>query len=141
MATLIAYSPIDESGQYFRNIDGWWKALADFIIDRCPDLLRDGEAEAWFRDDGHIVGAETASAIADRLDQLIERGVVKKHEIEFELTYPPVVCSSCSGTGIQNQAECVACRGRGKLNLSYFTEDNVRAFARFAKNSGGFDIY
>lgn len=141
MATLIAYSPIDESGQYFRNISGWWKALADFIIDNCPNLLRDGEAESWYSSEGHVVDGETATAIANRLHQLLEQRVVKRHEIEFELAYPPIICSSCSGTGIQNQAECVACRGRGKLNLSCFTEDNVRAFIKFAKESGGFDIY
>jgi hypothetical protein len=141
MATLIAYRPKTESGKYFRNISGWWKALADFIIDRCPDLLRDGEAEAWFQNDGHIVSGETAVAIASRLDRLIEQGVVKKHEIEFELAYPPVICCSCNGTGMKDKTECVTCRGRGKLNLSYFTEINVKKFVEFCRDSGGFDIY
>jgi DnaJ-class molecular chaperone len=141
MAILVAFRPIDESGQYFRNIDGWWKALANFILDKSPNVLRDGEAEGWFRNTGHIVDAETATAIANRLHQLLEQGVVKRHEIEFELAYPPVICSSCSGTGIQNQAECVACRGRGKLNRSYFTEENVKRFAEFCRHSGGFDIW
>jgi hypothetical protein len=133
---LIGFKPVNNSGMRFYNTPSWWEPLADFVLEKCHDLFKSGEKDYF-----NLVSDETASRIADRLDQLIKQGAVKVHEIEYELAYPPVICNSCSGTGMKAHAECVGCRGRGKLNRSCFTEENVRAFAKFARTSRGFDIW
>ncbi len=141
MAILVAYKPKNESGRYFRAFGGWWKPLADFVIDKCPDLLRDGEVESWYSSSGHIVDAETAIAIAKKLDRLIKGGVAKRREIELMIYFPPTRCGFCEGTGLKDQGECPTCHGKGNIQRSNFSEENVKKFVEFCRNSGGFDIY
>jgi RecJ-like exonuclease len=141
MAILKAYKPKFESGRYFRAIGGSWKPLADFVIDTCPELLRDGEIEGWYSNTGHIVAEETATAIANKLDRLIRGGVAKRREIELLIAFPPIRCGACEGTGLKDKNKCPDCNGKGELQRSHFSEENVKKFAEFCRNSGGFDIY
>ena len=107
----------------------------------CPELLRDGEIEGWYSNTGHIVDVETAIAIANKLHDLIKRGSAKRREIELLIAYPPIRCGYCEGTGLKDQTKCSACDGKGEIQRSSFTEKNVKEFAEFCRNSGGFDIY
>jgi hypothetical protein len=141
MATLAAYKPKKESERYFRAFGGWWKPLADFVIDTCPELLRDGDIPGWYSNYGHSVDVETATAIGKKLDRLIKAGAAKRREIEREIAYPPMQCHSCGGTGIKDKNKCANCDGKGKIQRSDFTEENAKAFAVFCLESGGFDIY
>jgi len=90
-----------------------WRLLADFIFDKCNDLIKDDERHGWHSNYGKIISAETASAIADRLEVLIEEGVVDRHLIELSII---------------------------KME-SYFTKENLRKFIEFCRHSGGFDIW
>jgi len=141
MAVLKAYKPKNESGRYFRAIGGSWKPLADFVIDTCPELLRDGEIDGWYSNTGHIVDVETAVAIANKLDRLVRGGVAKRREIELMIAYPPIRCGYCEGTGLKDKSKCTICDGKGEIERSHFSEENVKKFAEFCRNSGGFDIY
>jgi hypothetical protein len=138
MATLEAATGLRER---FYNDTRLWKRLVDFLIDTCRDLLREGEIDAWYSGYGHIVDAKTASQIAARVQQLMNKGVVKRREIELMIAFPPIRCGFCEGTGLKGKGKCTTCDGKGQIEQSFFSEDNVRAFAEFAKNSGGFDIY
>lgn len=101
------------NGKHFHINTRQWRLLADFIFDRCDDLIKDDERHGWHSNYGKIISAETAVAIANRLEQLIQEGIVERHKIELSI-----------------------------VNMeSYFKEENVRAFARFVKESGGFDIW
>jgi hypothetical protein len=138
MATLEAATGLRER---FYNDTRSWKRLVDFLIDTCRDLLREGEIEGWYSGYGHIVDDKTASAIADRVQQLINEGAVKRREIELMIAFPPVRCAFCEGTGFKEKGKCTTCHGEGTIQQSFFSEDNVRAFAEFCRESGGFDIY
>jgi len=141
MAILKAYKPKNESGKYFRAIGGWWKPLADFVIDTCPELLRDGEIDGWYSNTGHIVDVDIAIAIADKLDDLIKRGSAKRREIELMIAFPPIRCGYCEGTGSKDKSKCEMWDGKGEIERAHFSEENVKKFAEFCRNSGGFDIY
>jgi RecJ-like exonuclease len=141
MAILKAYKPKNESGRYFCPNKAEWKHLADFIIDKCPEFLRDGEIEAWYSSFGHIVDVGTAIAISKKFNRLINEGVAKRREIEIELSYPPIRCGACGGTGLKDKSKCTTCGGKGQIQRSNFSEENVKAFAEFCRDSGGFDIY
>jgi hypothetical protein len=66
----------------------------------------------------------------------------ERFEIELEISYPPFQCGYCNGKGVNpNGRECIACHGEGKAGQLNFTEENVRAFVEFCRNSGGFDVY
>lgn len=90
-----------------------WRLLADFIFDRCGNLIKDDERQGWHEGYGKIISGETANNIADRLDRLIEEGIVKRYIIELSII---------------------------KMD-SHFSEGNVRKFVQFCRSSGGFDIW
>lgn len=88
-----------------------WRLLTDFIFDRCD--IKDDERHGWHSNYGKIISAETAIAIADRLEHLIEEGIVERYIIELSI-----------------------------VNMqTHFTEENLRKFIEFCKDSGGFDIW
>jgi hypothetical protein len=90
-----------------------WRLLADFIFDKCRDLIKDNERQGWHEGYGKMISAETATAIADRLEALIDQGVVERFRTELSI-----------------------------VNIhTHFTEENLRKFIEFCRHSGGFDIW
>ena len=90
-----------------------WRLLTDFIFDRCDDLIKDDERHGWHSNYGKIISAETAVAIADKLEHLIEEGIVERFRIELSI-----------------------------VNMdTHFSEDILRKFIEFCRHSGGFDIW
>lgn len=90
-----------------------WRLLADFIFDRCPDLIKDDERQGWHESYGKMIGAETAIAIANWLERLTQEGVVERYEIELSI-----------------------------VNMqSHFNEKILKRFIEFCRDSGGFDIW
>ena len=142
MAKLEGLRPANESFKYFLNTDRWWRPLSNFLFDKCGNLFWAGEVESWYSIEGHTVDERNAHRIADRLESLLENGTVKRYEVELMIAYPPIQCGYCNGKGAYpNGGKCIACHGEGKAGQLNFTEDNVRAFAKFCRNSGGFDVY
>jgi hypothetical protein len=101
------------NGKNFHINTRSWRLLADFIFDRCDDLIKDDERHGWHSNYGKIISAKTAIAIGDRLEALIEEGVVERYIIGLSIVTMD----------------------------AYLNEEIVRTFARFAKDSGGFDIW
>lgn len=90
-----------------------WRLLTDFIFDKCGDVIRDDERHGWHSNYGKIISAETAVAIADRLEALIAEGVVERFRTELSI-----------------------------VNMdAYFSEYLLRKFIEFCRHSGGFDIW
>jgi hypothetical protein len=143
-------SPKSEKGKYFRNSVWWWKPLARFILENCD--VQEEEAEDWGTNDGQEVSALTADHIADRLDMLLKSGAVKEYELEREKrinSLPDVECNFCDGTGYRNDLNmgeiCNRCKGKGIARpwetIYPFSEDNVKGFMEFCRESGGFEIW
>jgi len=101
------------NGKNFHINTRSWRLLADFIFDRCEDLIKDDERHGWHSNYGKIISCETAVAIADRLEALIAEGVVQQHVIELSII---------------------------KME-SYFNEKILKKFIEFSRDSGGFDIW
>ena len=92
----------------------------------------------------------------DKALSMIEDGSVKEYEDGYKKTLASleqVDCGLCDSTGRRKEPpehgagtymECNSCNGTGKVDdwaKSYpFSEDNVREFANFCANSGGFRI-
>lgn len=108
MTTLIA-----ANGKEFFIKDLSWRILSDFILYECRDVIKQDEKQDWQENCGKIISGETANAIANQLEQLIEKGVVERFRIELEL---------------------------GNLGR-HFSEQDLRKFIWFCRISGGFDIW
>jgi len=142
-------SPKSKKGEYFRNNVWWWRPLAEFVLENC-DVPE--EAERWGSNDGQEVADTTANHIAGRLDMLLKSGSVREYEQErgkWLESLPDEECDWCDGTGHRNdeynKETCSRCQGKGiarpHVTVYPFSEDNVKNFMEFCRESGGFTIY
>jgi DnaJ-class molecular chaperone len=82
--------------------------------------------------------------LANRLNEAIDSGETQRYEERYLAhleTLPPEPCELCGGTGRRANVSCKGCNGTGNLKTRYsFSVGNVREFAVFLKNCGGFRI-
>ena len=146
----------ENCGVYFRNNVWWWRPLWMFVSKACSEILTDKDIEGGSWNDGHKISKTKASKIAKELFRLIETDQVKAYESMYKKDLDSLEqkdCDICDATGRRKEPpipgagdymECNSCNGTGKVDdwaKSYpFSEDNVREFANFCANSGGFRI-
>jgi hypothetical protein len=91
-----------------------WPAVAEYVLQRCRDLIPGTHAQGWNSHFGHLVPAETALKIADRLYEMIRNGDAE----EFSRRYK-----------------------RGNEDPDYqFSVELLKRFVTFCRDSGGFRI-
>ena len=111
----------ENCGTYFRNNVWWWRPLWQFITAVCDNILTEKDIERGSYNDGHKISKTKATKIANKLFRLIKNGDVKTYESERDRYQK----------GLSDD----------DWNKSYpFSEENVREFANFCMNSGGFRI-
>jgi hypothetical protein len=161
--------PSTEKGSYFRNNVWWWRPLWDYCVEVAPELCEDVSGHYNDGDGLNAEGASQLSTILfDEL--LSGRTAEYEKNRNMELAeLPRENCDLCSATGIRTDAIgvdmgqpekelpvevqiltgrtrgwCNGCGGIGtKENwaMSYpFSLDNVREFAEFLSDCGGFSI-
>jgi len=126
-----------------------------FVSNSCEDILTEKDIERGSWNDGHKISKTKAGKIAKKLHSMIEDGRVKEYEDRYNKDLASLEqkdCDICEATGKRQEppktgagdVECNGCNGTGKTDdwaKSYpFSEDNVREFANFCANSGGFTI-
>ena len=112
----------ENSGVYFRNNVWSWRPLWNFVSSVCGNILTEKDIESGTYNDGHKICKTKANRIASRLFKLIRKGDVKAYESAYR----------------RNQDSL----NEDDWDKSYpFSEDNVREFANFCLNSGGFEIW
>ena len=143
-------------GAYFRNNVWGWRPLWHFVTRICDDILTDKDIEGGSWNDGYKISKTKADKMGKRLWKLIKDGKVKEYAEGYKkhlASLERVDCDICDATGIRKEPpeagagtymKCNGCEGTGKKDdwaKSYpFDEDNVRRFANFCANSGGFTI-
>ena len=111
----------ENSGVYFRNNVWWWRPLWNFVSSTCESILTEKDIESGSYNDGHRISKTKADRIARRLFKMIRNGDVKAYESAYK--------------------EHLDSLNKDDWDKSYpFSEDNVRQFANFCLNSGGFRI-
>ena len=111
----------DNCGVYFRNNVWWWRPLWNFVSSVCESILTEKDIESGSYNDGHGISKTKANRIASRLFKLIRNGDVKAYEYAYRKHLDSL--------------------HKDNWDKSYpFSEDNVREFANFCLNSGGFRI-
>jgi hypothetical protein len=158
---LKGIKPRTDAGVCFHSNYWWWRPLADYVLPTCADIFLSGETKYWQSNDGQVVSAQTTQAIAARLKELLATGAVGRFASRYEAerkSTPKQRCSFCGGTGkrtdwpadisqswIDKCHGCNACLGTGWVDdtASFypFSADNVREFAEFCENCGGFEIW
>jgi hypothetical protein len=164
-------NPTAETGEYFRNNVWWWRPLWDYCLTVHGDLCEkvenghsnDGDGLDAF--DASLLSDRLLNDLATGVTAEYER---KRNE--YLATLPRHDCKWCGATGIRDDKVgvengmptreletemaivlgrthgwCNACNGEGKTDdfeTNYgFSEENVREFALFLADSGGFQIW
>ena len=163
-------NPKSERGEYFRNNVWWWRPLWDFCTEVAPELCEkvaghyndgDGLCESEAEVLAEILKEKLASGEVEEHE---------KRYNEYRASLPREDCELCGATGIRTDkvgiemgmhdrelsAEvqiltgrthgwCNACDGVGtreSWEAQYpFSVDNVKEFAEFVQDSGGFSIH
>ena len=136
-------------GVYFRNNVWWWRPLWQFVCERFDDVLTEQDMERGCYNDGHEITADKAMQIGIDLTCMLEDGRIQAYSDRYKAeldAMPQVTCSVCNGNnhGNRKKKDCKACNQTGLVDdwaCSYpFDVENVRAFANFCLESGGFTI-
>ena len=162
-------APVSDTGRYFRNNVWWWRPLWDYCVYIAPHLTKDVNGDTNDGDGLDKEGAEALSRIllASLSDG---RCIVYEAQYNLEVSQlPNEDCNICDKTGIRTDkigkeqgqdskvlpddkaivlgretGWCNGCDGFGwKPNWAThypFSQENVREFAEFLAESGGFSI-
>ena len=122
----------DNKGIYFRNNCWWWRPLWSYVCHSCKDILDYDDIEGGGSNSGHIITEEKSSAIAKRLFELIASGDTKECEDSHR------TCSEKAK--IENEGLSYGDKGYNWADSYPFDVENVRNFATFCSESGGFSI-
>jgi hypothetical protein len=141
--------PKNKTGEYFRNNCWWWRPLWDY----CCIVSEEARSVKYgYSNDGDGLNSVRSRKLAATLLGQIENGAVKRYEKERQArlnALPDEECKFCHGTGKRTDMVvvngCNACLGTGKVrpfeDMYGFSEENVKDFARFLQNCGGFEIW
>jgi len=122
----------ENCGMYFRNNCWWWRPLWNYVCGSCEDILDDDDMNGGSFNDGHEITEEKASAIAKRLFKLIANGDAKGYEDYHR--------AESLKAQIENEGKGMGDEGYNWADSYPFDVDNVRHFATFCSESGGFTI-
>jgi len=152
-------APKSERGEYFRNNVWWWRPLWDYVEEVAPELVANVSGHTNDGDGLDAEGAETLSKILMiRLSDGSVEAYEKARNVYLE-SLPNDPCDFCNGMGIVQVKEgwpdyvegeitfrdpCNSCQGtkeKPHWEKHYpFSAENVKEFAEFLAESGGFSI-
>ena len=155
--------PTSKTGKYFRRNVWGWHPLWTYVENLHPEIAE--LVTHAHTNDGDGLNAEKSEELAKLLMDDYNRGIAKEYvrqRNEWLASLPFEPCKYCNETGIREGMEdrelepdiaiivgrtkgyCNACQGVGKeenWNTNYFLEeDDIKEFAEFLADCGGFEI-
>jgi len=155
---------INNPGDYFRNNVWWWRPLWDFVCNNCDDFLTEKDMEKGYYNGGKKISKTKSLKIAKRLSELIADGTVDTFERKSTLAIEKAeahnkvvrkkmdaishICEKKHGEMIvpANYPEPYKTQwndayAKESWTAHYpFYANNVKDFATFCQQSGGFEI-
>ena len=156
----------ENPGYYFRNNVWWWRPLADFVLWLADkEFTTDKDREGWHNNGGYRVDEKTAKIVAELLEASIDEGIAKRFEDENKRKMKKAKLHNLEVAKKHDELQMIVKEKTGKDNLvpadypepfnsqwndiqkltNYeahypFSVENVKDFARFCRESGGFEI-
>jgi hypothetical protein len=136
-------------GTYFRNNCWWWRPLWNYCYAVADDIISEEVFENGHSNSGAGLNDEDAKLLGRILLEQIKIGGTIQYQASYEQylnDLPDDVCIFCNGNnrGKKKMKDCTRCNGTGKttnFSKSYpFDIENVKRFAEFCIESGGFEI-
>jgi len=147
-------NPKNESGKYFRNNVWYWRPLAEYVCNIAPDITK--YCENWQTNDGSGLNETRSVKLAKKIKEDLKSGIASVYEQTYHdkmQAMPDEDCTTCKGTGFRKDLSeyggeskpCNGCDQTGKVrpfDAQYpFELSNVKEFANFLENCGGFEIW
>lgn len=137
-----------KAGSYFRNNCWWWRGLWDYCSHLPGTPIDDELGRMGHYNDGAGLDEDDARQLASLLRAALADGSAEAYEKSFyqQMEHlPDEPCLGCKGTGTEDKQSCSNCQGTGKVPhfLKYykFSAENVKEFAEFLEDCGGFEIW
>ena len=155
----------ENPGYYFRNNVWWWRPLADFVLWLADEEFTDKDREGWHSNGGYRVDEKTAKVIAELLEASIDEGIAKRYQDATDEKMKKAQAHNKEIEKKHKELRKIVERHTGKKDLvpndypepfnsqwndiqkltNYeahypFSVENVKDFARFCRESGGFEI-
>ena len=155
----------ENKGYYFRNNVWWWRPLASYVLEHTKVITSKKKIDGFGYNDGVAISAKEAEQIAKQLYYLLETGHTKEYAKQHE---EKRAIAEKHNALIQKKLDELALEAEkitGKKNLAPsnypkylnekwdeiylekewienypFSVENVKEFADFCKDSGGFTI-
>ena len=143
-------NPKNERGSYFRNNCWYWRPLWQYCYTSAPELIDEETFISGTYNDGAGLDDVNAIKLGIKLLALIEDGscaAYKDKRDEWLETLEDENCGVCNNNnrGYKKKKDCHACDGKGTrdnwMKHYPFEEENVKEFAEFLIDSGGFEIW
>ena len=139
----------ENKGHYFRNNCWWWRPLWNYCYHVADDIISEELFNSGHSNSGAGLDAYNAERLGQRLLEEINNGKTIEYQAEYQQyldDLPDDDCGTCNNNnhGHNKKKDCRRCDGKGtstKFNKHYpFDVDNVKDFAEFCLESGGFEI-
>ena len=154
----------ENPGEYFRNNVWFWRPLWSFVCDNCSDFLTEKDMDKGNYNDCAKISKTKAVKIAKRLSKLIADGTVNElhrinalmraqakihnDEVKAEMARITKECQDKHGKDLvpanfpkPYKSQWEKAYAKENWSASYpFDEDNIKDFAIFCQQSGGFKI-
>ena len=155
----------ENKGYYFRNNVWWWRPLAEYVLEHTKVITDPKKIEGFSYNDGVEISEKEAEQIAKQLYHLLKTGhtkeyakqikeksiIAEKHNAIIQKKLDDVVLEAERVTGKKDIAPASFPKDlRDKWDEIYqqkdwndsypFSVQNVKEFADFCKDSGGFQI-
>ena len=127
----------ENCGVYFRNNCWWWRPLWNYVCNSCLDVMDGDDMEGGGWNNGYKISEAKASAIAKRLFELIDSGDTKGYEDHHKEQSEE---SNASNERYLANGGKEYGDGWDWAESYPFNVENVRDFAKFCSESGGFEI-
>lgn len=145
---VVGKAASSKRGEYFRNNVWWWRPLWSY----CQEISAVARTVDGSYNDGNGLDAAGATQLATELFNELNSGRTSEYAAKRQVTLdkmPSETCEHCVGTGRRNdeyvQGPCNGCEGTGQrrpwVTMYPFSIDNVKEFAEFLQDSGGFEIW
>ena len=156
---------VNNPGDYFRNNVWWWRPLWHFVCASCDDILTEKDISGGSYNDGHRISKTKATRIGKRLSKLIADGTVDevdkretlnraKAKAQNELVQEELDKLRETVVKMLGEKDIVPANYpepyKSEWDKIYkkrqwasdypFDKENVKDFATFCLQSGGFEI-
>ena len=136
-------------GNYFRNNCWWWRPLWHYVSQVCDDILSEEDMDGCHDNSGYQITEDKAIKIGIKLTAFVLDGSTQEWKEGYDdevASLPKEPCFRCNGNnyGHNKKKNCESCDKTGErenFHANYpFDIENVKNFATFCIESGGFEV-